>query len=101
MRMIGYLVDYANILKNQVGCSTSRAIVPECMTLEENAKNNDTKEDKVDEKKDAWRMVRNNKHDRNEVANGRSTHGVMESDAEECGECEEDDRDWQENLLEL
>ena len=69
---------------------------------EENEKHDDSKEDKVNEKDDAWRMVRNNKRDSNEGENGRSTYRVMENDTEDHDECEEDDdRDWLEKPLQL
>ena len=42
-------------------------------------------------KEDNWRMVRSNKRDSNEEENGRNAHEVMESNAEEHDEHEEDD----------
>ena len=84
MRMIGHLIDCADMLKNKVGCSTLCAIAPEHVPSEE--KNNDAKEDKVDEKEDTWIIVRNKKRDVNGVTNGRRKHEVMESDAEEHDE---------------
>ena len=71
--MIGHLVDCADVLKNQFGCSTLRAIAPEHVRSEENKKNNCAKEYNVDEKEHARRMVRNNKRDSDEVANSRNT----------------------------
>ena len=77
------------MLKKKVGYSTLRAISPEYVLSEENEKHYDTKEDKVDDKEDAWRIITNKKRDVNEVKK-LSTH-ELESDAEENDRCEEDD----------
>ena len=46
------------------------------------------------------RKKRGRNRDSNEEENGRSTHDVIESDAEDHEEFEEDDnREWQENFL--
>ena len=37
MKMIGYLIDYADILRNQYGYSTLCAIAPGCVSLDESA----------------------------------------------------------------
>ena len=52
MRMIVCLIDCADMFQNQFGYRTLREIAPEYVPSEESAKNNDTKEDKDDEKED-------------------------------------------------
>ena len=47
MKMIGYLIDYANILKNQCGHSTLRTIAPEYVLSDERTQS-DTKEEDED-----------------------------------------------------
>ena len=90
-----HLIYHVDMLKKQVSCSTLREITKEYIPSEENEKNNGTKEDKVDEKEDTWRMVTNYKQDSNEIVNDRSTYEVMIINATEHDDCEEyDDRYW-------
>ena len=78
MKMIGHLIDHAEIFKNQFGYNTLRAVVPECVTSDENWINDDKEEDEDDTNADNWSMIRRNKrlgnkHDSDKVENVRNT----------------------------
>ena len=56
--MIGHLLDYAGMLKNQCGYSTLLEIALEYVPSDETAQNNDKEEYEDDAKVDNWSMDR-------------------------------------------
>ena len=88
MKMIGYLICCADMLKNLCSYITLRAIAPEHAPSDITAQNNDKEEDEDDVKACNCSMGKRNKRsgnkrDSDEVEKFRNTHEFMESDTEE------------------
>ena len=90
MKMIGNLIEHANMLKNHCGYSTLRVITPECVPSGKSIANKN--EDEIN-RDDYWKIRRRNRkkkqrhnYNSDEVANYKNMHKVMESDSDDYEE---------------